>query len=225
MASSDEKPSLLILGNSYANHFYPGVVANKRLKHHSVLSIGACDAAGVDESSTFGEAGFSPCSGSRPIDQQKLIHRIVVEERSIKYALIGGLPHDPTPEYMERLRRRIDFLEGNGVRVVVFTPHVRIPYNIKGCYTRPLARAERDCKIPASEHRNLKSSFQPLVDSLKSTNPRVLFFDQNILFCDDVVCSFKLPVMPAFRDEFAHLSEFASLLLFDEFVEWAEWVA
>jgi hypothetical protein len=62
---------------------------------------------------------------------------------------------------------------------------------------------------------------QVLVESLKATNPGVLVFDPNVVLCDAERCRFKLPVMPAFRDQF-HFSEFASKVVMQKFAEWAE---
>ena len=73
MASSQEKPTLLLLGNSYANHFYPGITFNENLKHHSVLSIGTCGAEWVEKTSLNSEETSSPCSGYRSVDQLELI--------------------------------------------------------------------------------------------------------------------------------------------------------
>jgi hypothetical protein len=166
MASSEEKPTLLLLGNSYANHFYPGIVFNRQLKHHSVLSIGTCDPAWVDQSQLATE---HPCSGSRPLDQIKLINNLIIKEKSIKFLIVGGLPPAPTSEYIDRLKRRIDFWESNGIKVILFTPHVKIDYDIKGCYSRPLATPNKNCQIPVKVYDDLKQSFMPLVDSIKQT--------------------------------------------------------
>lgn len=222
MSSSEEKPTLLLLGNSYANHFYPGIVSNPRLGHHSVLSIGACGAEWVENSKLPIEENAFPCSGKKPLKQLEYINNIIANEKSIKYVIIGGLSKTPNREYIENLKRRIDFLESQKKTVILFTPHMQINYDIKGCYARPLLSPKQDCIIPLKEYDDLKSNFQILVDSINTTNPRVLIFDQNILFCDKERCNFKLPYMPAFRDEYAHLSEFASALLFEKFTKWAE---
>ena len=222
MASSEEKPTLLLLGNSYANHFFPGIIQHPQLSHQSVLSIGVCDAAWVDEAQLTSETTPYPCSGRRPLDQQTFINDLIVKEKSIRYTIIGGLPSAPTPENISGLIRRIEFLKANGITVILFVPHVRIEYDIKACYSRPLATPKQDCQLPVKAYDDLKQSFAPLLDRVKQTNPDVLFFDANTIFCDEKICNFKLPVMPAFRDNSAHLSEYASKLVFEKFVVWAK---
>jgi peptidoglycan/LPS O-acetylase OafA/YrhL len=221
MASSQEKPTLLLLGNSYANHFYPGITFNENLKHHSVLSIGTCGAEWVEKSSLNSEETTSPCSGYRSVDQLELINNIIVDEKSIRYVIVGGLNPNPNAEYIEKLKRRIDFLETNGIKVILFTPHIRINYDIKSCYGRPFREKKQTCEISVDTYNDMLKNFKILVDAIKTTNPNVLIFDQNNIFCNGETCKFKLPIMPAFRDEYAHLSEFASKLLMEKFVDWA----
>ena len=221
MASSQEKPTLLLLGNSYANDFYPGITFNENLKHHSVLSIGTCGAEWVEKSSLNSKETTSPCSGYRSVDQLELINNIIVIEKSIRYVIVGGLSPNPNAEYIEKLKMRIDFLETNGIKVILFTPRIRINYDIKGCYGRPFREVKQTCEISVDTYNDMLKNFKILVDAIKTTNPNVLIFDQNIIFCNAETCQFKLPVMPAFRDEYAHLSEFASKLLMEKLVDWA----
>lgn len=222
MASSEAKPTLLLLGHSYANHLYPGIVFNEHLKHHSVLSIGTCDPSWADAPLPQELAPNHPCAGMRRQEQQAFINDIVTREGSVRYAILGGMPGIKVAlPYLKRLKRRIDFLEEQGIRVIVFVPHVRLGYDIRSCYARPFAAASNDCLLPLSAYQAVKDNFAPIQSYLEQTNPKVLFFDQNQIFCNDQQCSFKLPVLPAFRDEYAHLSEFASRLVFERFVEWA----
>ncbi|BEP92853.1 hypothetical protein GmRootA79_12370 [Acidovorax sp. A79] len=222
MASSQEKPTLLLLGNSFANHLYPGLALNDDLKHHSVLSIGACDPAWVEMSDPVSELSTLPCSGHRQFEQQELINNIVLKEKSIRYAIIDGIPINMKEGYIKRLQRRVDFLEKNGVNVILFSPHVRMDYDIKNCYARPLKESKRDCQISAENYMKIMKYFNWLVDEIRQTNPKILAFNQNSTFCNERGCQFKLPVMPAFRDEYFHLSEFASKLVAKEFAGWAK---
>lgn len=222
MANSPEKPTLLLLGSSFANHLYPGFALNDEFKHHSVLSIGTCDAGWVERSDPTTELTSLPCSGQRRFDQQEFINHLVVKENSIRYVVIGGVRHNTDPGYLERLRKRINFLEKNNIKVIIFNPHVRLKYDIKGCYARPLKENEKTCQVPVGDYAEVAKNFNQLMETLLETNPNVLVFDQNTVFCDARVCHFKLPVMPAFRDEYSHYSEFASRLVIEEFARWAK---
>jgi hypothetical protein len=94
-------------------------------------------------------------------------------------------------------------------------------YDPRACYARPFAVPKQNCEMPAQAHRDILANFKAIADALRESHPRVKYFDQNVLFCDDELCRFKLPTLPAFRDEYDHLSEFASTQLMRHFVEWA----
>ena len=121
-------------------------------------------------------------------------------------------------------KKRIDFLEENNTRVILFAPHIYHDYDIKSCFSRPLIKTKNYCNFPYSEYVERTRQFNQLISKINKTNPKVLGFNQNDLFCKDQSCSFILNGMPAFRDEDHHLSEYASKLLFDiYFVPWAKY--
>jgi peptidoglycan/LPS O-acetylase OafA/YrhL len=221
MQARDEPPTVLVLGNSFANDLYAGLATNPRLAHHNPLSIGTCDPGWVDATTLSATVDASPCSGFRALHQQRLVDRIVEQSRSVRFALLGGLPHYPDDAYIAALTKRIDFLERAGITVVVFAPYIRIDYDIRACFARPLRQAARDCEVPLSERDRVTAGFAPLVKRISTTNPKVAFFDQNALFCDASTCSMVKDGMPLLRDEFHHLSEYGSVRMVALFEDWA----
>ncbi len=215
MASKDEKPTLILLGNSYANQLYPGFVKNSKLNHHSILSIGTCDPAKDDQLLNAN----SPCYEIRSLHQRQLIDNIIEKSGSVKYAIVDGLNKNPDPEYISLLNERIDFLEKHRIKVIVFIPHLIFNYDIRGCFLRPFK--SKDCEFNTEARKNLNEGFKPLVDHLSKTNPNVLFFDQNELFCDAEKCSMLRDGMPLYRDEHHHISEYGSIELSRIFTRWA----
>ena len=221
MASKDAPPTLVLLGNSNANQFYAGLANNTSLKHHSILSIGTCDPAKVDESQLTEEVTFSPCSGHRPLQQQKFIDNIVENLNSVRYVILAGLNRNPDWKYVSRLKERVDFLERHYIKVIIFTPNVDVDYDIRGCFSRPFKPNKRNCELHLEARRKLTEDFKPLVDQLSKTNPNVAFFDPNDLFCNNVRCSMLHNGMPLFRDEYHHISEYGSIELANIFTKWA----
>lgn len=219
MKSREAAPTLLLLGNSYANHLYPGFVHNPRLAHHSVLSIGTCD-VGTSPGGTSQDKK-APCAGENFSRQLAFIDDLVASSKSVRFVIMDGLAVTPDAEYIQRVKKRIDSLEGTGARVIVFTPHVRPGFDVKSCFARPLRNTARDCSFPETEIGKLKSQFQPLVDAIKVSNPRVLFFDQNEMYCDAGACAYIKNGLPLYRDK-AHLSEYGSDTLQGYFTRWAE---
>lgn len=219
MKSKESPPTLVLLGNSYANHLYPGFVHNKRLAQHTVLSIGTCDIGMLPGDAT--QDRKSPCAGENYTRQVAFISTLIRDAGSVRFVVIDGLATAPDAAYIQRVRQRIDFLESTGARVIVFKPHMRPGFDVKSCFSRPLRRKAQDCGFAPAQRQEMDAQFRPLVESISSTNPRVLFFDQNEMYCEPGACAYIRNGMPLYRDK-AHLSEYGSDLLQDYFTRWAE---
>ena len=215
--SKDAEPTILLLGNSYANQLYPGFIKNPLFSHHTVLSIGTCDFAGVGVAVRDVN---NPCYGGGTDRQVAFITELIRRHKSIQFVILDGLERRPDSAYIERLRMRLDTLQALGIKVVVFGPHVTLGFNPKACFTTPLRARAKDCTVDASERDSLEREFQPLVEALARSHPDVPIFHQNDVFCDMNRCSFVKDGLPLFRDEI-HTSEYASELLQGYFSQWA----
>jgi peptidoglycan/LPS O-acetylase OafA/YrhL len=218
MKSRADEPTLIILGSSYANQLYPGFVRNPLLAHHTVLSIGACDLA---EKEHFEIDGKSPCYGNRVNDQAKFIDDLVMKGKSIRFAIIDGLSRNPDDAYIERLKNRVDFLESKGIQVIIFTPHLKPNFHPKACFTTLLRPVAKDCTFPERERATMFDKFKPLIDSISHSNPKLRFFEQNQIYCQQERCSMILNGLPLYRDV-GHISEYASIDLHKFFTVWVK---
>lgn len=219
--SKDAAPTIVLLGNSYANQLYPGLVKHNRLAHHTILSIGTCDPARIDESKLKQNFTNSPCSGYRALQQQAFIDNLIRETNSLRYAILAGLPKVPDRGYIARLKARIDYLEANKIAVIVVTPHLTFDTEIRGCFTRPFKKASANCELRIAAWEKASKDFSPVIERLSQSNPRVAFFDPNSLSCRNEKCSMVLNGMPLFRDHYFHISEYGSIELAKLFVSWA----
>jgi len=221
MANSEAAPTVLIIGNSYANQMYYGLANNPVLSKNSILSIGDCDIARGSEGPA--EAGSRiPCRGEGPERQLQFIDGIVAANSSIQYVIIDGLSYTPDAQYTANLEKIIARYEAGGKKVIVFRPHFRLDYDIKACFARPLKEPQKDCLMPMERAKDLHAAFEPLVTEITAKHPEVKFFDQNQLFCDDKQCSMVKDGLPLYRDEYHHLSVFGSGELAAIFAKWAE---
>jgi len=162
------------------------------------------------------------CFGDRQLKQQNYINELVRHTKSIKFIIIDGLNKNPSSEYISLLQKRIDFIENNGGKVIIFTPHIRPEFDPKNCFTRPLRSIAKDCKFFPTLRDEYLNNFKPLIQYISKTNPKTLFFDQNDMYCETEHCSFIKNGLPLFRDR-VHLSEFGSIELAKNFVEWASY--
>lgn len=219
-ASKDRAPDVLLVGNSYANHLLPGIAHNPFMKEMSVLSIGTCSPDTIPSNKSAD--GTSPCSGYRPQEQTKIINEIIDKSKTVKLVILAGLENRTNSSLIEAAKKKIDLYESAGATVVVFTPHVKIKYDIKSCYGRPLIPQQKDCKINTETIQESRDEFQPFIESMTNSNPRVKFFDTNALFCTTGTCSYIKDGIPLLRDDSSHFSEFGSNELAKLFVEWVK---
>lgn len=224
MTNRDAAPSLIVFGNSFANHLYPGLAQNKDLSKNTILNLGACGVGSPDYSDKSVTGGTDPCTGYRPEHQENLLFDIIEKSNSVKYAIIDGLITTPFGEfYISVVEKRIARLLENNIKVIVFIPHLTFDVDVRGCFTRPLVSgAHEGCSVPIDRKKELDERFQPMIDAITKKHPEVQFFDQNELICDSSTCSMIINGMPVFRDQFYHYSEYASSKLSEAFSEWAK---
>jgi peptidoglycan/LPS O-acetylase OafA/YrhL len=223
IANRDAAPTLLLLGDSYANHLYPGLSREPSINGNTILSIGTCgvDAGYVQDPRKLAYE-WRPCAGNRAYHQRLLIDDIIEKSGTVKYAIIDGLENEFDAAYASRVEQRVDFLEEKKIKIIVFVPHVKAHRDLKSCFARPLKSTASNCELNASVRRAIDRGFAPLVAKISAAHPDVQFFDQNALFCDEKKCSLILDGMPLFRDNNSHYSEYTSTALAKLFVSWAK---
>lgn len=220
MTNRDESPTVILLGNSYANHLYPGLEQQKDLNHQTFLSIGACDVYLAYSKQPAEPA--TPCAGDRPRHQLDYIKSLIEDTGTVKYVIWSGFEPVMSADYVEKSEQTLSYLESKGVQVIVFPPHFREKVDIKSCFSRPLKSPTGQCSFDISEREKIDKGFAPLRDAIIARHPKTKIFDPNDIFCDATKCSIVKDGMPMYRDEFQHLSIFASKLLADKFAEWAK---
>ena len=216
MTNNDAPPSIVIIGNSFANHLYPGIV--DAFPSETVLSIGVCDPT----FKRLPQYPVDPCSSDRPLKQAELIDSIIKNSGTVKTVIIDGLYTFPNEEYVNILKDRIEYMEKLGIKVVLFVPHVMLDYNIRGCFARPLKTPQRDCIISNDKNIAALNGFSKRMMPITSTMKNVHIFNQNETFCTDKGCYMIVDGLPAFRDEYYHYSEHASKKVGERFKEWAK---
>lgn len=205
-------PDILLLGNSYANHLYPGIANNSHFKDLNVLSIGTADVT----------SGVLVSKSANQTEQMKFVDNIMLKTKSIKYIIISGIVPKPDDLYISGLIKRMSIITSNGAKVVIFYPHVRLSDDIKACFSRPLKTPQKSCESDLTELKDIQSNLAYLKEKVIAAYPSTLFFDPNSVFCDKKKCSSVRNGLPMYRDEYKHLSEYASMSVGDDFAVWAK---
>lgn len=221
MLKEDRPPTVILLGDSRTNDYYPGFASNRFFSHDNILSIGTCTATWAHEDRNAKPTARLPCSGNRPFEQMEFINTIIEQNPTIRLAIIGSLPRDPSPQFAEQLLHRIRYFESKGIQTVVFSPTVSLPYSIRRCYERFNVQTEESCVTAVEQLAQIRTQFRNLEMFIRLSSERTVFYDTNF-FCDASHCRFKYNGMPIFRDGFEHISEYASDELIKRFAEWAK---
>lgn len=218
-----EPPTVILIGNSYANHLYGGLVEDPRFSKQNILSYGSCEPGGYE----------IDC------DMQE---KIVANNPSIKFAIInelwprlndkgqvvdmvaGGEPknnNNTAARYEKFLSDKIDFLSKHGVTAIIFQPKPEVMYEPRTCFGRPFAPAANSCELEMGYVRQQQEGIRAVIDRVKAKHPEVFLFEQNPLFCDDNTCSLIKDKLPLLRD-YRHYNEYGSRLIIDRFAEFAK---
>jgi peptidoglycan/LPS O-acetylase OafA/YrhL len=222
MTNRDQPPTVLLYGNSYANHLYPGLSHNPAMAGNTFLSIANCAVGAADRTKPLPDEGLLPCMGAQAKEQEDFVFGLIKQNPSLKYVIIDGLSLKGDAAYFASIEKRIDALMAQNLKVIVFVPHMRFGTDIKECFSRfPGVKASPDCVMSARARDTVTQEFQPLMDYVLDRHPDVAFFDQNTVVCNSAQCSMTMDGMPIFRDQFQHYSEFASVKVAQVFGDWA----
>lgn len=219
MKSSPRPATIILMGNSFANHLYPGLVANPAMRHQTILSMGTC-AVGMAEDRAL--APEHPCAGPRRLRQRAYIRDIVRRTPTIRFAIISPLPELPDPATITGIIDEIRFLQSEGVAVLLIGPHIQPGFDIKQCYSAPFRSADRPCAVPKARMAAMSAGLSPLRAALAEAHVIVPLFDPNVLLCSDDPhsCRFTHDGLPLFRDN-GHFSVYGSVRLQTLLNAWA----
>jgi peptidoglycan/LPS O-acetylase OafA/YrhL len=216
--SSPRNPTVIFLGTSFANQYYPGFVANKAFNKNTFLSLGICDFSGTPHPDPKNVC-HNPADA---VDWINLTNDVVKSHPSIKYAIVAGLLGRLDETYVASLNQRIVFFQDHGIQVIVITPHLFPDFEPNQCFDQPsLARERRDCTFTEQKKIEAYEAFKPFMNEIIKRNPKVLFFDPNEFFCENGECSFISDGLPLVRDA-RHLSEHGSAKVQKSFMLWAK---
>lgn len=227
--SKAESPTVLLLGDSFANHLYGGLANSPQLSRQSVLNYGSCPPTGVD-----GDVNVMANCQTQ--------NEIIATTPSLKFAIIsafwprftgGGqladlMTGDVVPDskgyatsYANKLDARIALLEAHGIQVIVFGPKPELGYDPRDCFSRPLRVGIKPCTMSRAEVERQQKEMRNILEDVLGRHPKAKLFDQNKIFCDEILCDTKSNDLPMLRDP-RHYSQFGSKLMSEQFVEWAK---
>lgn len=222
--NGENAPSIVLVGNSFANHLYPGLTRNDYFASETILSIGICDAAtpAQEGEEDFNSAGN--CSPENHAREQSFVDKII-EDAQPKLVIMAGLHSNASAQYVQRITARLDRYEHLGIPVILVSPHWRHYTDISSCVGTRAQWFRTECKFPAAEREQIDREFRPVLQAISDGGNDVQVFDPNDLFCDAARCSLTENGIPLFRDLTAqgnggHLSAYGSARMAELMAEW-----
>ncbi|MBC3494258.1 acyltransferase family protein [Pseudomonas taiwanensis] len=249
--NNDAPPTILLLGNSFANDLYPGVISDPRYASQTTLSIGAClPAMGVDMVPKTPAMKNHPCTGASKVREENFVNSIINRE-PLKLVLINShwpdfndkgewvsrdgsvagrfVPFsDPETDktsldvFVDGLDKRLDYLEKRNLETVVFLGKPESGYNVRTCFARPLMNTKTNsCIIDRTIEFDRQRPLRERILQLGTKYPNLVIFDKFGVFCAKESCNLIPNGVPVIRDT-EHLTEYGSNLLVKAFADWAE---
>ncbi len=245
MLEEDEPVDLILLGNSFANQLYPGLVNAAGMEDVNVLSVGVCDPALGLRFTAY--VASHPCHGEKRSRIDEWLHGIFERNESISVAVLWSpWPtfdddgnsvdyHDPSriegrfvrlsPEeaalssrdaFFLGLEERIAYLVDRDIVPVLLLSTPLLPYDPTSCFARrPLQAASESCEVPLSHELLRQKNFRSGVRDLEERFPELVVIDPLPLFCRDDVCRLKEGEVTHLRD-IIHLTAGASAIVGDQ---------
>lgn len=218
-----EPPTVILIGNSYANHLYGGLVEDARFSRQNILSYGSCQPGGYQIDCDMQEQIVAENPSIKFAIINELWPRLDTDGRELD--MISGEPlansGDLAARYEKFLNEKIDFMNRHGVATIIFKPKPEVMYEPRTCFPRPFAPAANDCLLSLEQVRKQQAGIIAVIERVSARHPEVFVFDQNPLFCDDGSCSLIKNGLPLLRD-YRHYNEYGSRLVIDMFAEWAK---
>ena len=214
--NSQQPPSMLLWGNSFANQYFEGFADNESLKHLSIVSIGDCAIQ-----REFDLDSGNPCAGELWDEQRDFIEKLIMNTPSLKYVIVAGLEETLSESSATDLKRTLNFLTNWNLQPIVFYPHLKPDKPIFACLDRPMFKASWDCTESSKLRDDLNIAFSSTLALISKEFPSTLIFDPNEAFCDSMKCEFMRGGLPLLRDKEPHMSLAGSQLVAEEFQEWA----
>lgn len=250
--ANTKTPEIIIIGNSFANHLYPGLANNSSMVGKGILSIGVCEPSAHTDWGTP-DNPLSPCASRKAELEKEFLDKLIEKTSSINVVILNAWwpnfddngnfakREDQTntkttrvnifdqpdrdknssfDNYFYGLSERISTFEKLGKTVVIFGPKPELGMHIRECIDRPLKRKTTNCTSIRKIELSKQEKFREGIQMLQQSHPKLKYFDQFDLFCDDSDCHYFRDGKPLLRDD-AHLSLFGSSYVMDNFVEWA----
>ncbi len=219
VVSSERPPTVVLLGDSHANHLYPGLAHEPALGRQTVLSIGTC--APVDGlRMTSLKTGENPCANMLTQQQTAFLDGVIAREPHVSHALLAARWPDfdsqgrqldpetgavtapmfeaivaaertssPRDQYAAALERRVATLEKRRIVPILVLDSLILPFDVKACVPGPFRATPAPCAFPRTEVERRQEGFRRVARELAGRHPSLRVFDPLDGLCGPTTCA------------------------------------
>lgn len=232
--AEDRPPTIALIGDSHANHFFPGLAAEYKKQGENLVMLGAPGCPPLPDviSRYTGEADVcaqnSTSDALKEIAADPAIHTVILAGYWHLYITGTGftgkfkaippwqirIKDTPTEDnarvFEAEMRRALDLLV-HTKRVIVLKQAPELNFDPKVCAAvRPFADHNAACGLSRKAVTPYLAEYERFFDDVISDYPGVAVWDAKEAFCDDDICLAMYDNKPLYRDE-VHLSRFGSM--------------
>jgi peptidoglycan/LPS O-acetylase OafA/YrhL len=234
--AADARPTVALIGDSHANHFFLGLAEQYRKKNENLVMLGGAGCPPLIDILSRYRGKLDRCE-NKTSDAIKEIANL----SSVRTVILAGNWHlyingwrfaehyrtlppweiriigEPTEEdnvkvFNRQLRKTIEFLELHSKNVIVVRQIPELNYEVLRCLAlRPIeiTKIETRCETDSREVKAYLEEYSKYLDRVLANEPDVTDWDPYPYFCDDRKCISITDGKPLYRDE-AHLSKLGS---------------
>ena len=240
IAKTNQAPTIALLGDSHANHYYPGLSKVLQATNENLINLGM--------------GGCSPLYASDPTapttstvqnlcNPMGAILNYILSEKSIKSVWLSGydasfilghdfgkerLANDPDANnrvqiYTKAMTSLLGQLERAGKEIVILRDIPDLGFDVSDCVVlRPWrnnkSQVKTPCSVSKTEFEQYNLPYWTLLDSVLKSFPKVKTFNASQFLCDSSECKAIVGGTVLYRDKH-HLSMDGSLYIARKFKE------
>ena len=199
----NKDPQVLILGDSYANQWYPMISQSSAFQDLNVLSYG-----NVNVKNYFYNKHLKNSSETRTkiiYDSGETLKKEILPLESIKFVIIALASFDSDDK--NAILKIRELVSGEIILILPHAMPLQNEFNTANCYPRPFNITPKKCSMLISEIKTVFSDKKKLeVEEFAQNFIDISVFDPNVAYCDSELCDFYKEGAPIFRDVYQHIS-------------------
>lgn len=233
MISNKNDPTIALIGDSHANHFFYGLSAEYSKINENLVQLGenACPPL-IDISSRYaGKDDWCKSIGAdilKKVAQQSNIHTVILAANWNLYlagtrfvqdgppweirSLSNSLIDNNFDVFGMQMKETITLLRNAGKKIIIVKQIPELDFSPSGCIApRPFKseRKQRECKIAKDKVQKYLSEYESYFDNFFRKYEDITIWDPKKYFCDEAYCYLMNDRKLLYRDR-VHLTLFGS---------------